>query len=107
VRGNRAGAAVLQVHPAGSRRGLTPVLQAKTAYVDAARPFDQLEGLAAAVATAPATGAGRAARLLRAQAAHLRAGGDYRTAPLTALTGDLTGMVGGAGVAGGATGLFD
>jgi len=51
------------------------VLQAKTAYVDAARPFDQLEALAAAVAGAPATGAGRAARLLRAQAAHLRAGG--------------------------------
>jgi hypothetical protein len=107
VRGNRAGAAVLQVHPAGSRRGLTLVLQAKTAYVDAARPFDQLEALAAAVASAPATGAGRAARLLRAQAAHLRAGGDYRTAPLAALTGDLTGMVGGAGVAGGATGVFD
>ncbi len=39
VRGNRAGAAVLQVHSASSRRGLTLVLQAKTAYVDAARPL--------------------------------------------------------------------
>ena len=39
VRGNRAGAVVLQVHSASSRRGLTLVLQAKTAYVDAARPL--------------------------------------------------------------------
>ncbi|NHC14804.1 hypothetical protein [Motilibacter deserti] len=107
VTGNRGGSAVLRVKPAAGGRGVTLPLQVHTAYVNGARPPEQLEALAAAVAGAPATGAGAAARLLREQATFLRAGGTLEHAPLAKLTGSLSALVGGAGAAGGAGSLLD
>lgn len=107
VIGSGSGTAMLAVRPAGKRLRRFVGLQAHTAYVDTALPPEPLEALARAISGAHATGAAEAARLLRAQAAHLRAGGSTDTAPLARFTGNPLGVAGAVGAGGGTAGLID
>lgn len=95
--------------PAAGRRPGTAVGAAGPYRAPRRRtPADQLEALARAVAGAPATGGSGTARLLRSQAAHLRAGGDLHDAPLTAhLRPDRWGRATRTGAAAGWTSLLD
>jgi hypothetical protein len=101
IRGNNGGQAILRVADRARRSGIVVALQSNTDELRAARDPDQLEALAKALGGAPATGAGGAVRLLRAQAAHLRSGGSLETAPLARLSsnrfGNTARTAGGAG----------
>lgn len=108
LRRHGGGVAQLVVRQEKQGRGITLELQAHTDYIDASRPPEQLDALAKAVGGAPATGAGEAARVMRAQAEHLRVGGDLDAAPLAAYVG--TSAFGRAAKGGGAasgTSLLD
>ncbi|HZI97798.1 MAG TPA: hypothetical protein VFD41_09765 [Actinomycetales bacterium] len=108
LRRHGGGVAQLVVRQEKRGRGITLELQAHTDYLDASRAPDQLDALGKAVAGAPATGAAEAGRVMKAQAAHLRDGGELHTAPLAAYVGRsaLTGAAKAGGAAGG-TSLFD
>lgn len=109
LRKHGGGVAQLVVRQEVKGKGITLELQAHTEYIDAARPPEQLEPLAKALSGAPATGAGILARVMKAQAKHLREGGDLHTAPLAEYVGRsaLGGAAKAGGAAGGGTSLLD
>ncbi|MFP5336260.1 MAG: hypothetical protein ACLGIV_13210 [Actinomycetes bacterium] len=71
----------------GRRFGVSVDVLAATEYVQRSREPQELEALAAAVSSSGTRGGHDVARRLRAQAAHVRAGGDVRSSPLATYLG--------------------
>lgn len=71
----------------GRRFGVAVDVLAATEYVQRSRDPEQLETLAEAVRSSGARGGHEVARQLRAQAAHVRAGGDVASSPLAKYLG--------------------
>lgn len=77
----------LHAHADGRRVGVSVDVLAATEYVQRSREPDELEALAEAVRSSGARGGHEVARQLRAQAAHVRAGGDVASSPLATYLG--------------------
>ncbi|WP_028051144.1 hypothetical protein [Cellulomonas sp. URHD0024] len=81
--GNRVGGLLLVLRPTGERPVHVPLL-ALTPHVERAQPAEVLEVLAGALERHGTGGSRPVVLALRAQAAHLEAGGSARSSPLAA-----------------------